>query len=479
MHWRGWLISAIAIAVAMQATASLAQSHIGSAASAQNLVEGTIGSETHPIVAGTSLFLNERVRTGDESQAQLVFLDATNLGVGPKSEVTLNRLVYNPDRGTGRIAIEASRGVFRFVTGSPGKKNYEISTPIATIEVKGTEFHLLVEQKYIVLALVRGTLRIVTVRGRVLWHDQPGTTVTIYADGRVDGPMPWTGPFTRYAGDVPFPYFASKPAQASLTLRPAGSVSRPMRRLSVWSWTGFYVGADIGGGRMRSADNTFADVNDVAFNNCDVCSGAFGSQNVSMAGSGVLGGLHAGYNLQVAPTWLVGVEGDFIWSGIKASSNTVLTSPDFPITGSNLNFQIDIDWIASLRARAGFVQNNWLFYATGGVAWADLDFSASAVCPQDPGGNFCFSTIQASSAISKVRAGYVGGGGFEWQAPATPWRARAEYLYYAFNGTDAASPLWTGHFLGPCVVAGPCVANFSFGNVTVQTVRVGLSYKLN
>ncbi|MGP0091608.1 MAG: FecR domain-containing protein [Xanthobacteraceae bacterium] len=479
MHWRGWLISAIAIAGAVHVTASLAQPHIGSAASARNLVEGIIGSETQPIVAGTTLFLNERVRTGDESQAQLVFLDETNLAVGPKSEVTLNRFVYNPDRGTGRIAIEASRGVFRFVTGSPGKKNYEVSTPVATIEVKGTEFHLLVEQEYIVIALVHGTVRIVTVRGRVLWQDQPGTTVTIYANGRVDGPMPWTGPVTRYASDVPFPYFANQPAQASLTLRPAGSVSRPMRRLSVWSWTGFYVGADIGSGRMQNADNTFADVNDVAFNNCDECTGAFGSQNVSMTGSGFLRGLHAGYNLQIAPTWLVGVEGDFIWSGIKTSSNSVLTSPNFPITGSNLTFQTDMDWMASLRARAGFIQDNWLFYATGGVAWADLDFSAGAVCPLDPAGNFCFSTIQASSAISSVRAGYVVGGGIEWQAPTIPLRARAEYLYYAFNGTDAASPSWTASFLGPCLVAGPCVANFSSGNVTVQTFRVGLSYRLN
>jgi len=231
VHWRGWLISAIAVAGAMHATASLAQSHIGSAATARNQVEGIIGSETQPIVAGTTLFQNERVRTGDESQAQLVFLDKTDLSVGPKSEVTLNRFVYNPDRGTGRVSIEASRGVFRFVTGAQDKKNYEVKTPIATIEVKGTEFHLLVEQNYIVIALVHGALRIVTVRGPVVLLNRPGTTVTISADGRVDGPTPWTGPLTQYAGNVPFPYFANKPAQASLTLRPTESVSLPSSRI--------------------------------------------------------------------------------------------------------------------------------------------------------------------------------------------------------------------------------------------------------
>ena len=99
MHWRGWLILAIAITGAVHATASLAQSPIGSAASVQNQVQGIIDGGTQPIVAGSPLFQNERVRTGEESQAQLVFLDQTNLGVAPKSEVTLNRFVCDSDRG--------------------------------------------------------------------------------------------------------------------------------------------------------------------------------------------------------------------------------------------------------------------------------------------------------------------------------------------------------------------------------------------
>jgi hypothetical protein len=37
--------------------------------------------------------------------------------IGPKSEATLNRFIYNPDRGTGRVKIEARRGVYHFETG--------------------------------------------------------------------------------------------------------------------------------------------------------------------------------------------------------------------------------------------------------------------------------------------------------------------------------------------------------------------------
>ena len=61
-----------------------------------------------------------------------------------RSEVRLDRFVYNPDRSTGQVTVEASRGVFRFVTGSQDPKSYAIKTPIATIGVRGTEFHLLV-----------------------------------------------------------------------------------------------------------------------------------------------------------------------------------------------------------------------------------------------------------------------------------------------------------------------------------------------
>jgi outer membrane immunogenic protein len=232
---------------------------------------------------------------------------------------------------------------------------------------------------------------------------------------------------------------------------------------------------DIGIGWATSKDNRFADPNDVAFEACGPCFlGGFGPQDITLRGSGILGGVHAGYNLQITPVALIGIEGDFTWTGIKPSSNTPLTAffaPGVlsPAAGSNLNVQTTIDSLASVRARAGFVQKNWLAYVTGGVAWADLDFNANAFCSNPACNSF---TVQSSSSINKMRTGVVWGGGFELQAPASSLRARVEYLYYAFNGTDSASPLWIG---GPCQ-GSPCVANFGSGNVSVQTVRLGVSY---
>ena len=218
MRVRQFCIAVISVLSAIFATAALAQSPIGDASSVQKQVEGVLNRKAQPISTGGSVFQNEHVRTGEESQAQLVFLDSTDLGIGPKSEVTLNRFVYNPDRGTGRVQIQANRGVFRFVTGSQDKKDYEVVTPSATIHVTGTEFQLLVAKGYIIVALESGALTVTTNKGRVVALDQPGTSLTVYSDGLVEGPKPFSGTITRYA-NAQFPYFVS-------ALPPAVNVAR-------------------------------------------------------------------------------------------------------------------------------------------------------------------------------------------------------------------------------------------------------------
>ncbi|MGO8847105.1 MAG: hypothetical protein ACLQFI_17595, partial [Methylocella sp.] len=60
-----------------------AQQAIGSATTAQNQVTRELGGASAPLTAGDSVFRNEAVKTGSDSLAKLVFLDSTNLAVGP------------------------------------------------------------------------------------------------------------------------------------------------------------------------------------------------------------------------------------------------------------------------------------------------------------------------------------------------------------------------------------------------------------
>ena len=84
--------------------------------------------------------------------------------------------------------------------------------------------------------------------------------------------------------------------------------------------------------------------------------------------SGFIGGAHAGYNFQFG-TFVVGIEGDVDFSGAEGD-NDFRANGDVTTVG---NLSLDVNWQASLRARAGVAVDRFLIYGTGGVAFADAD----------------------------------------------------------------------------------------------------------
>ena len=65
------------------------------------------------------------------------FLDASNLNVGPSSQVRLDKFVYDPNKGTGSVVIEGARGAFRFSSGGQNKGDIKIKTPSGTLGIRG------------------------------------------------------------------------------------------------------------------------------------------------------------------------------------------------------------------------------------------------------------------------------------------------------------------------------------------------------
>jgi hypothetical protein len=131
----------------MQSGASNAEEpRIGTAASTRPNVEAVAGGNTQTLSAGSEIYANQTVRTGNRGMADLVFLDKTNLSVGPTSEVRLDKFVYDPTGSSGSVVLQATRGAFRFVTGSQAKHAYEVSTPHGTLGVRGTIVELLVNK---------------------------------------------------------------------------------------------------------------------------------------------------------------------------------------------------------------------------------------------------------------------------------------------------------------------------------------------
>jgi hypothetical protein len=92
---------------------------------------------TQTLAPGSEVNLNDTVRTGNVGVADLKFIDDSNLSVGPTSVVRLDKFVYDPNKGSGTVVFEATRGAFRFVTGSQSKGDYKIKTPYGTLGIRG------------------------------------------------------------------------------------------------------------------------------------------------------------------------------------------------------------------------------------------------------------------------------------------------------------------------------------------------------
>ena len=100
-----------------------------------------------------------------------------------------------------------------------------------------------------------------------------------------------------------------------------------------WSWTGFYVGANAGwAGSTDAVTNHGTDTGGAGLGTFLLNGGIPGAINLNQ--TGFMGGGQVGYNWQVAPTWVVGIETDFQGADAKGSNAfTFLGAPGIlPIT---------------------------------------------------------------------------------------------------------------------------------------------------
>jgi hypothetical protein len=219
-------VAALAIAavlpIALAGSTATAADKIGVAAAAQNRVEGVVGGQTTPLRVGSAVVQDQRVRTGPGSTAQLLFLDQTSLSVGPSSDVKLDKFIYDPSRSQGSVVLSATRGAFRFVSGTQQPSNYQIRTPVATIGVRGTVVDTIVTDTSTSVILGEGgadmTLNVCENRppeqrqgADCLYHlDVVGQGFTLFDDGRVDGPFVFDGSQSDGVKSTPFPLNPSR-----------------------------------------------------------------------------------------------------------------------------------------------------------------------------------------------------------------------------------------------------------------------------
>jgi len=228
---------------------------------------------------------------------------------------------------------------------------------------------------------------------------------------------------------------------ANVTRQPAGSRFRnptnpppavvapvPVAAPTAFSWTGFYVGGDFGG----------------SFASTSVASTTPGWASRSLHPAGVMGGAYAGYNYQVSPNFVLGVEGDFQGNSSSAS----FYYPTFDVTP-----RVQQNWLASLNGRLGIAYDRALFYAIGGAAWGQGSVTVT------PGILLFPANLPPVSRTANL-SGWDVGAGVEY-AFDPRWVGRLEYRYYNFGSFNASN---VGAYL-PLHV-----------QTSVNTVRGGFAY---
>jgi outer membrane immunogenic protein len=146
-----------------------------------------------------------------------------------------------------------------------------------------------------------------------------------------------------------------------------------------------------------------------------------------IAPKGFAGGIQIGYNWQGGRNWLVGFEADIqgtnqsdkACTSLYCIVQTQLGNPTLTVANTA---QQQLDWFGTVRGRVGVVNNNILFYATGGVAFAQVKQTIAENVNAPP--TAVFNTV--SSTHNQI--GWTAGGGIE-AALWGNWTAKAEYLY--------------------------------------------------
>ena len=93
--------------------------------------------------SGTKLFVSDRIVSGTDSSAGIVFKDGTVLTVGPSADVQVRDYTFEPKREKYDFFVYLARGAAIYTSGLIGKLSPEavkVATPIATIGVRGTRF---------------------------------------------------------------------------------------------------------------------------------------------------------------------------------------------------------------------------------------------------------------------------------------------------------------------------------------------------
>ena len=203
----------------------------------------------------------------------------------------------------------------------------------------------------------------------------------------------------------------------------------------VFSWTGCYVGAHVGGTKIHSFTPRI--------------SKARAGQAATTVTGAVAGG-QVGCNYQQG-NWVVGVEGEGSWSNSRATNSLTFS----PTASESFTTKNTNDF--SIAGRAGIAFDRTLIYGKGGWAWGSFDYNSTFICCD-------FAAVRSDISGSSTLNGFLVGAGIE-HALTRNWTVKFEYNYVDFGS----------RFLNLHMTPGGDPIRIS-QSVTRQTFKVGANY---
>jgi outer membrane immunogenic protein len=231
------------------------------------------------------------------------------------------------------------------------------------------------------------------------------------------------------AADLPPPYIAPPPRAPAVYYPPP----------PVYSWTGFYIGGNLG-----AAWNSGGSVSDT-----DLSTFTGSGQTTKFTGGG-----QVGVNYQFWGGVVVGAEAMFDW--IPNTTNT-FNAVDNSTPPNTATATLNSRWITTATGKLGYAWNTVLLYGKGGGAWVGANNPNLTV-------NGLGQTLSSSTTNN---FGWTAGVGVEW-AFAGPWSARIEYDFIGLQNQSLTVPATGGPFSGDTI---------NFNNRNISLLTVGVNYK--
>lgn len=142
------MLQALAISILLTSFSQTSWAAVGRVVEQTGPTEIVRNKRSTPSSVNTAVEMLDTIVTA-RAKARLEFVDKTTVNITEQSKITIDEFVYDPRAGSGKLAMKMVQGTARYASGQIAKnspQNVNVTTPTATVAVRGTDFSMTVDE---------------------------------------------------------------------------------------------------------------------------------------------------------------------------------------------------------------------------------------------------------------------------------------------------------------------------------------------